>query len=82
MEELITKGTSFTTIYDSFLSRVTADMYMELTELDTIELLQELLINAIPRFEFPRFDIFDYEEGVLTDIGFYKGIETKYKNTS
>lgn len=78
MEELITKGTSFTTIYDSFLSRVTADMYMELTELDTIELLQELLINAIPRFEFPRFDIFDYEEGILTDIGFYKGIESDH----
>ena len=78
MEELITKGTSFTTIYDSFLNRVTADMYMELTELDTVELLQELLINAIPRFEFPRFDIFDYEEGDLTDIGFYKGIESNH----
>lgn len=78
MEELITKGTSFATIYDSFLNRVTADMYMELTELDTFELLQELLINAIPRFEFPRFDIFDYEEGVLTDIGFYKGVESDH----
>ena len=38
MEEY-TKGTSFTTIYDSFLARVTSDMYMELTELDTFELL-------------------------------------------
>lgn len=78
MEEL-TKGTSFATIYDSFLARVTSDMYMELTELDTFEMLQELLINAIPRFEFPRFDIFDYEEGYLTGIGKYKGVESDNK---
>ena len=74
--ENLTKGTSFATIYDIFLNKVTADMYMELTELDTIELLQELLINAIPHFEFPRFDIFDYEEGVLTDVGMYQGVES------
>ena len=78
MEYELNRGTSFTTIYDSFLARVTSDMYMELTELDTFEMMQELLINAIPRFEFPRFDIFDYEEGVLTDIGFYKGIESDH----
>ena len=57
------KGTPFSIIYDSFLARVEDSMYMELTELDTIEMLQDLLINAIPRFEFPRFDPFDYEEG-------------------
>ena len=72
----LTKGTSFATIYDSFLARVTSDMYMELSELDTFEMLQELLINAIPRFEFPRFDIFDYEEGMLLSVGTYKGIES------
>ena len=74
--EQLTKGTSFATIYDTFLARVTSDMYMELTELDTFELLQELLINAIPRFEFPRVDIFDYEEGVLTGVGTYTGVES------
>ena len=76
--EQLTKGTSFATIYDSFLARVTSDMYMELTELDTFEMLQELLVNAIPRFEFPRVDIFDYEEGVLTSIGTYTGVESDY----
>jgi hypothetical protein len=49
---------------------------MELTELDTIELLQELLINAIHRFEFPRVDLFDYEEGIYADMGYYKGEES------
>ena len=70
--------TPFSIIYDSFLTRVTADMYMELTELDTIQLLQDLLINAIPRFEFPRFNIFDYELGYL-DGGTYQGIESDDK---
>jgi hypothetical protein len=55
--------TSFVTIYDSFFARVTDDMYMEITELETLEMLQDLLLNAISRFEFPRVDIFDYEEG-------------------
>ena len=55
--------TSFLTIYDAFFTKVTADMYMELTEKETYEMLQDLLINSLPRFEFPRFDIFDYELG-------------------
>lgn len=71
--------TSFVAIYDSFLARVTNDMYMELTELDTVQLLQDLLLNAIPRFEFPRFDLFDYEEGYWEDLGTYQGIESNYE---
>ena len=59
--------TPFSTIYDSFFSHITDDMYMELNELDTYEILQDLLENAIPRFEFPRFNIFDYEIGVLVE---------------
>lgn len=54
-------GTSFVKVFDSFLSKLTDDMYMELTELDTYRLLQELLISAIPKFEFPRVDITQYE---------------------
>lgn len=76
MSEKIT--TSFSTIYDSFLTRVTSDMYMELTELDTLEMLQDLLLNAIPRFEFPRFNIFDYEEGYFDDMGTYLGEESEW----
>ena len=49
-----TNTTPFSIVYDSFLSKVTDDMYMELTELDTFRILQELLISAIPKFEFPR----------------------------
>lgn len=70
-----TKITPFSAIYDSFFSRVTDDMYMELTELDTFQLLQDILENALPRFEFPRFNVFDYEAGTLTE-GTYQGVES------
>lgn len=71
--------TSFITVYDSFLARVTSDMYLELTELDTIQMLQDILINSIPRFEFPRFNIFDYEIGYWEDLGTYNGVESDNK---
>jgi hypothetical protein len=70
--------TPFSTIYDSFFAHITDDMYMELTELDTYLILQELLLNAIPRFEFPRFNIFDYEEGILME-DVYQGVESDDK---
>ena len=55
--------TPFSYVYNSFLSKITDDMYMELTENDTYKMLEDLLISSIPKFEFPRFDIFDYELG-------------------
>ena len=78
MNEVITT-TSFLTIYDSFLARITSEMYMELTEIETIEMLQDLLINSISRFEFPRFDLYDYEEGHQDDLGTYNGAESDNK---
>ena len=50
----IIKGTLFSEVYESFLSKITDDMYMQLTPEDTYEILRELLISAIPKFEFPR----------------------------
>ena len=55
--------TSFSDIYQSFLSKITDDMYMELTPEDTYKMLEDLLISSIPKFEFPRFDIFNYTLG-------------------
>lgn len=54
------KTTPFSIIYNSFLSKITDDMYMEFTKEDTYKLLKELLLSAIHKFEFPRFDITDY----------------------
>lgn len=50
----MTTPTRFTVVYDSFLSKITDDMYLELTEEDTKQLLEQLLLSAIPKFEFPR----------------------------
>lgn len=68
--------TDFSVVYDSFLSKITDDMYLELTELDTFRLLQELLISAIPSFEFPRIDLFDYECQEVVDEFVYCGVDS------
>ena len=47
-------GTKFTEIYNCFLGKITDDMYMELTPVDTVKDLQNLLLCAIDGFEFPR----------------------------
>lgn len=69
--------TPFSIIYDSFLSKITDDMYMELTELDTFSMLQELLLSAIPKFEFPRVDLNNYELLNIEDQITYQGIESE-----
>lgn len=68
-------GTLFSSVYNRFLNKITDDMYMELTPQDTIRDLQNLLIEAIPGFEFPRKQLDDYsilvrkiEDGVTTNV--------------
>lgn len=73
------KTTSFSTIYDSFFERVTDDMYYEMNEVDVIRDLQGILLNAMWFFEFPRFDLSDYEEGYFDDYGMYKGYYSDYE---
>ena len=53
--------TSFTEIYNRFLGKITDDMYLELTPQETIKDLRNLLVDAIPGFEFPRSNLNDYE---------------------
>ena len=61
-EEIAAKytGTRFSAFYNLFLEKITDDMYMELTPDDTIRDLQNLLVDAIPGFEFPRVCLDDY----------------------
>ena len=68
--------TSFSLVYDSFLSKITDDMYLELTELDTFRMLQQLLLSAIEKFEFPRVNLWDYEFFQVTDETIYNGVES------
>ena len=59
-------ATPFTTIYNRFLGKVTDDMYMELTPQDTLRDLSNILIQSLPAFEFPRFNLYDYSLGTKT----------------
>lgn len=54
------ENTSFSKVYDSFLTKITDDMFMELFEEETYDMLEPLLMSAIPWFEFPKVDISDY----------------------
>ena len=53
-------ATLFATVYNRFLGKITEDMYLELTPEDTIKDLQNLIVDAIPGFEFPRHNLYDY----------------------
>lgn len=69
-------GTPFTQVYNRFLGKITDDMYMELTPEDTMRDLRNLLMDAIPGFEFPRKNLMDYTieeaENVLEDTSSFK----------
>lgn len=56
MNEYPIKGenTTFEEVYDRFFGKITDDMYMEWTREDTEKDLYNILMDAIPYFEFPR----------------------------
>ena len=54
--------TNFDSIYDRFLGKITDDMYMEWTEEDTKRDMYNILMDAIPGFEFPRFPLYDFSD--------------------
>jgi hypothetical protein len=53
--------TTFEEIYDRFFGKITDDQYMEWSEEDTRKDLKNILMDAIPGFEFPRFPLYDYD---------------------
>ena len=66
--------TSFQTVYDRFLGKITDDMYLEgdkdnvlWNEQDTLNDLKNMLQDAIPGFEFPRFRLYTYDNGSFED---------------
>lgn len=73
--------TQFTTVYNRFLGKITDDMYLELTPEDTVRDLQNLLLDAIPGFEFPRCNLYDnhieivqIQEDLITNEDFVIGV--------
>ena len=72
--------TSFSLVYDSFLSKITDDMYLELTQLDTFKMLEQLLFSAIEKFEFPRINLNDYQSFEIVDEKIYNGVESAHQD--
>lgn len=73
--------TKFSAVYNRFLGQITDDLYLELTPEDTLRDLNNLLINAIPGFEFPRQNLYNYTleveeiyENELTPDDFVLGV--------
>ena len=73
--------TQFSAVYNRFLGQITDDLYLELTPEDTLRDLQNLLLNAIPGFEFPRKNLYDYtieikeiDEDELNEEDFVLGV--------
>lgn len=56
-------ATPFSDIYDRFFGKITDDMYFVWTKEDTEKDIQNILLDAIPGFEFPRFPLYDYTLG-------------------
>ena len=69
-------STPFSLVYDSFLSKITDDMFLELTELDTYRMLEELLLSAIETFEFPKQNLNDYDLLQTSDVDTYNGVQS------
>lgn len=55
-------ATAFQTVYDSFFSKITDDMYLSLSDEDTSIELFSFLKSAITRFKYPRVDLRQYDE--------------------
>lgn len=71
--------TPFTEVYKSFLSKITDDMYMELTPQDTLKVIQELLLSALHKFEFPRQDL-SFDQITVTFVNEFGEEEQRLEN--
>lgn len=74
-------GTLFSEVYNRFLGKITEDMYVELTPQDTVRDLRNILIAAIPGYEFCRKSLENYtikqeiiREDEATEYDFIVGI--------
>ncbi len=62
MSESLIQGepTPFEDIYDAFFGKITDDEFLEWTKEDTEKDLYNILMDALPGFEFPRFPLYNF----------------------
>lgn len=61
-------ATSFNDVYDKFFGKITDDMYLEWTREDTENDVRNILLDAIPNFEFPRCSLEHSEDSFYDDL--------------
>ena len=59
---VLDQPTPFQIIYDRFLGKITDDMYVEWTKEDTVKDQENILMDALVGFEFPRFPLFSFTD--------------------
>lgn len=82
--------TKFSEIYNTFLGKITDDMYLIADDIgwtkeDTLKDLQSILLDSISGFEFPRFKLDDFstypltldENGEIEDTSYFADNLTK-----
>ena len=60
--------TSYQVVYDSFLSKILEDEWVNWEEHEVEEDLKTLLEGALPYFKFPRKDLSRDDEGFIADL--------------
>lgn len=62
-------GTPFYAIYCTFLSKITDDLYLEWTLEDTFKNLESIFLDVLPKFEWPKFGLWDYSTQAIGMVG-------------
>ena len=61
------KKTSFFSIYCKFLDKIQDEMMMELSMEDTLAIIQSILLDSLTEFDYPKFNINDYDLYEITE---------------
>lgn len=75
------KDTTFYELYVRFLGKITDDLFLELTPEETLDMLSDILISSLPSFDFPRFNIYDYDLNYEENIDDEFIVHGKFNNT-
>lgn len=60
------ENTSFFRIYCRFLDKIQDEMLMELSMEDTLSIIESIFFDAIPGFQYPKFNINKFDTEAIT----------------
>ncbi len=69
MEEI----TLFSTVYEFFLGKITDDMYVSLGQEDAYADMEQMLLEGVNKFSFPKINLRNYDLSYADDYNLSKG---------